>query len=205
MSLRKEIIMSVENKIINLMNKNKGYITTKMISENNIARFFLTKMVNEKKLEKVGRGLYMDPAYFTCDYYKYQTISKYCIYSLETALYLHDLSDRVPIQYNISVPRNYSGILTKFDDIKLNYVSDEIYNVGVININSPFDMPIRVYDLERTICDIIKYKSKVDIEIFSTALRRYSKLENKNLYNLICYAKLLNIETKVRDYMEILL
>lgn len=69
-------------KINKLINENNGYNTTKIINENNIARFYLTKMVKEKKIEKVSQGLYIDPTYFICEFYKFQFLSIKCIYSL---------------------------------------------------------------------------------------------------------------------------
>ena len=66
-------------------------------------------------------------------------------------------------------------------------------------------MNIKVYDIERTICDIIKNKSKIDIEIFTKALKDYAKMTNKDLFKLMKYAKKLGVDKKVREYMEILL
>ncbi|MCD8562370.1 MAG: hypothetical protein LRY26_01085 [Bacilli bacterium] len=75
----------------------------------------------------------------------------------------------------------------------------------MILIDSPFGMKIRVYDLERTICDIIKNKTKMDSEIFAKALQRYSKMKNKDLNKLMRYAKALKVDKKVKEYMEILI
>lgn len=197
--------MNFEHKILNLMNNNGGYVTTKMLTENNINRFFLTKMEKDKKIEKVTRGLYMKPNCFTCEYYKVQCITKFCVFGLETALYLHELSDRIPILLNVSVPRNYNGILSKMNNVQLNYVSSDIHQTGVVTINSPFNMPIKVYDIEKTICDIIKYRAKIDTEIFTVALKRYVNSKNKKLNNLIEYAKKMKIENEVTEYLEILL
>ena len=64
---------------------------------------------------------------------------------------------------------------------------------------------IRIYNVERTICDIIKNKNKIDAEIFSKTLKEYPRSKNKNLTKLTKYAKTMNIENKVREYMEVLL
>ena len=72
-------------------------------------------------------------------------------------------------------------------------------------MTSPFGMKIKVYDIERTICDIIKNKKKMDSEIFAKALKDYAKSKNKNLSKLAKYAKIMKIEKKVNEYMEVLL
>ena len=66
-------------------------------------------------------------------------------------------------------------------------------------------MKIKVYDVERNICDIIKNKNKMDIEIFTQALKEYANSSDKNLNKLMRYAKKLKIENKVREYMEVIL
>lgn len=197
--------MNFKTKIIELAEKFNGYITTKEVSKNDIPKIYLTQLVDEKKLIRISRGLYMLPDCFEDEYYRFQVITNYSVFSLETALYLHNYSDRVPTVYNITVPRNYNGYLSKEKNVKLSYVKEELLNLGVTEIESPLGQKIKVYDLERTICDIIKFKSKVDPEIFSKALKQYVKSKDKNLNNLIIYARKLNVEDEVRKYMEVML
>ncbi len=64
---------------------------------------------------------------------------------------------------------------------------------------------IPVYDIERTICDIIIDREKIDKQIFTEAIKRYFKSPNKNLRRLIKYSRLFNIEDEIRKYMEVLL
>ena len=105
----------------------------------------------------------------------------------------------------MTVPVGYSGGLSKNKNIVLHYVKKDFLELGLTTIESPFGMKLRVYDLERTICDIVKYRKHMDKEIFTTALKRYSKLKEKDLLKLMKYAKKLNIDKKVIEYMEVLL
>lgn len=197
--------MNFKTKIMELAEKFNGYITTKEVSKNDIPKIYLTQLVDEKKIIRISRGLYMLPDCFEDEYYRFQVITNYSVFSLETALYLHNYSDRVPTVYNITVPRNYNGYLSKEKNVKLSYVKEELLNLGITEIESPLGQKIKVYDLERTICDIIKFKNKVDPEIFSKALKQYVKSKDKNLNNLIIYARKLNVEDEVRKYMEVML
>lgn len=197
--------MNYNDRIIDLAEKYNGYIVAEEVTANNIPSIYLTKLVDEKRLIRVSRGLYMLPSCFEDDYYRLGVMTKHSVFSLETALYLHNFSDRIPVYYNITVPRNYSGSLLKEKNVKLSYVKQELLDLGVIEIKSPMGQKIRVYDLERTICDIIKFKNKVEPEIFTKALKQYAKSKEKNLNNLVTYAKALNVEKEVRNYLEILL
>lgn len=197
--------MNYKDQILKIIEDNNGYITTKKITENDIPKIYLTQLVKEKKLTKVRRGLYMLPNCFEDEYYKFQTMSRYCVFSLETALYLHNYCDRIPTVYNITVPRNYNGYLSKEKNVQLSYASNELFDLGIIELETPYGQKVKVYDLEKTICDIVKNKEKIDPEIFSKALKQYVKEKNKNLNNLISYSRKLNVEKEIRTYLEVLL
>jgi predicted transcriptional regulator of viral defense system len=197
--------MDFYDKILKIVEKNNGYVTTKEVVKNGINKTFLTNMVKNGTLVRISRGYYGLPNYIEDEYYKIASKSKNARFSMATALYLHNLSDRTPLVYNITLPFGYSGVLQKEKNVILNFVKRELLDLGVIEITSPFGMKIKVYDIERTICDIIKNKNKMDAEIFSKALKDYAKSKNKNLSKLTKYAKALNIEKKVSEYMEVLL
>ena len=197
--------MDFYDKILKIVEKNNGYVTTKEVVENGINKIFLTNMVRNGTLVRISRGYYGLPNYIEDEYYKIASKSKNARFSMATALYLHNLSDRTPLVYNITLPFGYSGVLQKEKNVILNFVKRELLDLGVIEMTSPFGMKIKVYDVERTICDIIKNKNKMDAEIFSKALKDYAKSKNKNLSKLTKYARAMNIEKKVSEYMEVLL
>ena len=79
------------------------------------------------------------------------------------------------------------------------------YNLGIINVATSLGNIVRVYDKEKTICDIIKNKDKIDFEVYVKALNIYSKSKDKNINKLMEYAKTMKIEKKVRSQMEVIL
>ena len=197
--------MTNAEKIIKMAQENNGYITTKEVKKAKINTIELTRLVEQNKLERVARGYYAIPNSFCDDYYKYGLKSKNCIFSHATALYFYDLSDRTPLYFDITVPVGYNGSLSKDKNVVLHYVKKEFLFLGLTTTKSPFGMEIKTYDLERTICDIVKYRNHMDKEIFTNALKRYSKSKEKDLHKLMKYAKKLKIDKKVIEYMEILL
>ena len=126
-------------------------------------------------------------------------------YSHATALYLHNMSDRIPLIYDITVPYNYSGNLLNNKNVSLRYISSDIFELGMIEIKTVNNLTVRCYDLERTLCDIIKDKDRMDKEVYSKALKEYARNKNKNILKLIKYAKKLYIENEVVELMEVLL
>ena len=194
--------MGYENKILNLF-KN-GYLTTKDVVNNNIPRTYLTKLVKEGKIERISRGVYAKKNVLVDEFVVLQSKSKNAIYSNTTALYLYGFSNRIPIKYDITINNGYNGSLQKNSDVNLFYTKKELLDLGVINYKLDSGNIIRVYDLDKTICDVIKNKKKIDAEIFNKAIREYFYSKKKNTLKLYEYAKKMNIYNKVRDTFEVL-
>ena len=121
------------------------------------------------------------------------------IYSHDTALYLLGYSDRTPAKYTMTFPKGYNA-----PNLIIKRVVPENYEFGQIQIKSPSGNPIRVYDLERTLCDILR-GSGSDIQIVSEAMKRYAASKDKNIHKLMKYADQLRVKPKVLRYMEVLL
>jgi len=197
--------MNNYDKILNYAKENNGYITTKEAETLEINSTFLSNLVNKKKLERVGTGIYKLPEYPIDNFYILSKSSKNMCYSHATALYLHDMSDRIPLVYDVTVPYNYSGNLLNNEKVSLRYVKYDIFDLAMIDIKTINDLTVKCYDLERTLCDIIKDKNHMDKEIYSKALKEYSRNKDKNILKLVKYAKKLDIEEEVVELMEILI
>ena len=193
--------MEYESKILKLF-KN-GYLTTKDVTNNNIPRTYLTKLIKKNKIERVSRWVYIKKNVLVDEFVVLQSKSKYAIYSNTTALYLHGFSNRIPIIYDITVKSGYKGSLQKEKNVNLFYTKKELLELGVTNYKLDSGNIIRVYDLDKTICDIIKNKKKIDAEIFNKAIREYFYSKKKNTLKLYEYAKKMNIYSKVRDTFEV--
>lgn len=194
--------MNYENKILNLFNN--GFLRNKDLVDNNIPSVYLTRLVNNNVIERVSRGLYVRTNSLPDDLIILQNKSKNAIYSNMTALYLYGFSDRLPIKYDITVNSGYNGSLQEVDNVNLFYTKKELLNLGEIVYRLDSGNLIKVYDLERTICDVIKNKNRLDQELANKALRKYFYSKEKNTLKLYEYAKKMKIYKKVRSVFEIL-
>ena len=197
--------MNNYDRILNYAQKNNGYITAQTVNSLGINSTYLSNLVNDKKLERGGTGLYKLPKYPIDNFYVLSKSSKNMCYSHATALYLHNMSDRIPLVYDITVPYNYSGTLLTNKTVSLRYVKNDIFRLGLSNIKTINGLTVKCYDLERTLCDIIKDKDSMDKEIYSKALKSYANNKNKKILKLVKYAKKLGIEKEVVELMEVLL
>ena len=197
--------MNNYDKILKYARENNGYITTKEAEDLRVNSTFLSNLVNDKKIERVGTGIYKLPNYPIDNFYILSKSSKNMCYSHATALYLHNMSDRIPLVYDVTVPYNYSGSLLNNKNVSLRYVKDDIFELGMIDIKTINNLTVKCYDLEKTLCDIIKDKNRMDKEIYSKALKEYARSKDKDILKLVKYAKKLDIEDEVVELMEVLL
>lgn len=195
--------MSNEHKILDLF-RTKKYITTKEVENVGISRRFLGFLVAKNKIIRLSRGIYTLPNELEDDYFIIGNKSKYAIFSNLTALYFYGLCDRIPVKYDVTVKSGYKGSLQKNDNINLYYIKKENFELGLTNIETNYGNNVRVYDVERSICDIIKNKNKLDLELFNKAIRNYYYSKNKNIIRLYDYAEKLGIYEKVRNTFEVL-
>ncbi len=193
------------DKIRKILKKNNGTITTKEVEDLGISSKILTRMIEKGIIERVARGIYIEVDTLEDKYFITQAICKKGIFSHETALYFHDLSDRTPIKYQLTIPSYYNNTLIKNKNYEFFYIKEDLYEVGITEIKTPYGNKIRIYDLERTICDIIRNKKRIEIALFTDAMKRYAERKDRNSIKLHKYAKLFNIEDDLRKYLEVLL
>ena len=194
------------------MNTLKEYIKENIVITNKEAekfgytRYNLSELTKSGQLERLRPGLYQLKGKVIDDFVLISSNSNRIIFSHQTALYLHDLSDRTPSVFHISVPQGYnaSHIKKRYEDLQVHYVKKDLYEIGKTEIKSPQGNLIPIYDIERTICDIIIDRKKIDKQIFTDAIKRYFNSNNKNLRRLIKYSRLFKIEDEIRKYMEVL-
>ena len=181
-------------------------ITNKEAEELGYTRHNLSELTKSGQLERLRPGLYQLKGKVIDDFVLISSNSNRIIFSHQTALYLHDLSDRTPNVFHISVPQGYnaSHIKNRYKDLQVHYVKKDLYEIGKTEIKSPQGNLVPVYDIDRTICDIIIDREKIDKQIFTEAIKRYFKSQNKNLRRLIKYSRLFKIEDEIRKYMEVL-
>ena len=194
------------DKLRQIMNGRQGLLLTSDLASSNIPRTYLSIMEQNGEIERVSRGVYRSAdAFIEDELFSFQSRYGSTIFSHETALYLHDLTDRAPLAYSITVPSGYHSQFLNNSGHKIVYVSRDLFDLGIILLNTPHGNKVRTTNLERTICDIMRNRNQIDIQVRNAALKGYVKNKNRNLNRLQAYAKQFRIQTIVRDYLEILL
>jgi len=197
--------MDYRMKLEKLIAEKNGLVLTKDLVREGIPRQYLSLFTKEELLERVAPGVYVDQETFEDELYYLQARNTRIVFSHETALFIHDLTDRDPIHYSVTIPAGYNGSNLRKAGIKVYSVKKELYEAGIIEAQTSFGRKIRIYDMERTICDIVRSRSKIDNSIMTDALKRYSKRSDKSISLLLHYGESFGISNRLREYMEVLL
>lgn len=197
--------MDERNIIDKLIEERNGYIRLIDAQNEGISKYAVMEYVRKNEMEKVAPGVYISPDAWEDRLYSMQLRNRKIVFSHETALYIHNLSDREPYSPVITVGRGYNAKHLKDTGVIVHTVRPEWLELGLTQAQTFIGNTVRIYDRERCICDIIKNKNKMDIQVFQIALTSYFSDSDKNIHHLMEYARIMGISDKVRQYTEVLL
>ena len=185
-----------------LIKNNNGYITSKELDTFDIHRMYLSIMQEKGIIKKVAAGIYIDTNKAIDNYYVFGLSMPNVIFSHMTALYLHGLPIKTPDDiYDITVKRSYNSKHLRKHNVF--YVDNDIYELGLTEVKTHMGNKVKVYDIERCICDIIRSKNRMDLKIIKHCIKEYIKRKEKNLAKLSLYAEKLGIKESVKNYVDI--
>lgn len=182
-----------------------GIVTSQFVRESEIPSVYLTRLIEKRQIQRVARGIYISQDDLIDDWYVFQMQFKIPIYSHLSALFLHNLTDLIVHEKEVTVYSGYNVHGFKDPSIKVHYIHRRLFDLGVTNRVTQFGNPVKVYDMERTICDLIRNRDEIPSEVFSDGIRRYGRSPNKRIQTLTEYAKEMKILKKVQKIMEIII
>ena len=203
--------MVVKNKvgpierIRELIKHQGGILQTSDLEKYGIPRTYLSNMAKKGEIQRVYRGVYSITGDLVDEMAGLQARFKGAIFSHETALYLLDLSDRTPLFYSVTVPAGYNATSLKASGARVYFVNPRLYPLGLITVKSPNGHDIRTFNLERTICDVLRNRNQVDVQLVTSALKRYVGKVERNIDLLYDYARQFRVQKIVRQTIEVLL
>jgi len=191
--------MNKELKI--LFNKHKGYLNKQQIPDRKMY-IQLLKMVESGKIVRLKRGIYYSSSKMSDVMIDIDKIVPNGVLCMFSAWFHYQLTTQIPQSFNIAIEKNHKVVLPDYPLITLYYWKQEYHELGVIRqtINGYI---VNIYDLEKSVCDAIKYRTKIGMDVSSEILKNYLKRRDRNLSKLNEYAKNMRIEKILRTYLEI--
>lgn len=188
-----------------LLARQNGMLLTSDLARLGIPRVYLSVLERNGEVQRISRGVYAAANSLVDEMASLQAKCRAAIFSHETALYLWELTDRSPLFFSVTVPSGYNATALKARGIKVYFIHRDLHPLGQVVKKSPNGHAIQTYDLERTLCDVLRNRNQIDIQFVTVALKRYVRRKDKNVDRLFDYAEHFRIQKIVRTYMEVLL
>lgn len=196
--------MSESELVGKLLNDGNGMLLASAAVKSGISRRELSQMVGSGLLERAERGVYIRAGELDDEMYSMQQHARKIVYSHETALFLHSLTDRTPSFFSITVPSAYKPSLALKKRCKVYYIRPELIDLGKILMPTDMGHEVFSYDLERTLCDVVRSRNKMDRQLVMEAIKNYVA-GNHDLNRLAEYAGHFGIQRILSSYLEVLL
>lgn len=191
-------------KLKNEFIKNGGVLKTSELKELGITSRQINKLLEEGMISKIKYGFYESNEYLPKEQVIISRLFPKAVIFLESALMHYGYTDRIPLAWQIAVDRHSkpNQYDIEYPVIEPYYLEPKFIDIGV-DIICEDGVDIRIYDRDRTICDTLRYKNKLEEEVFTHAIKSYLKDPKKNVRRLFEYAGEFNITNKVQIYLGV--
>jgi predicted transcriptional regulator of viral defense system len=189
----------MQNELIDIFKANAGFLKASDISSRTEWRILHT-MLTDETVTKVQRGLYrlMESDIADSQEIEIAKIIPSAAFCLFSAWRHYELSTYIPFEYHIAVTQNKKVKTPDYPPIRVYYLSENVYELGIkeIDING---FKIKIYDLEKSVCDAVKFRNNVGLDTTIEVLKNYVKRKDRDLNKLSRYAKIMRVENKLSD------
>ena len=182
-----------------------GIIETKIAAQCGISKAMLCKLCKEDKIHRIVKGQYILPNDMQDELLSISKRSDKIIFSHETALFLHGIFERTTYEHTVTAPSGCIPSVAIKSECKVYYIKPELFELGKTVLKTHYGNEVQAYDLERTICDVIRSRNKMGTETFHAAIKLYAASPKKDLNKLNSYAKKMRVANVLRQYLEVLL
>lgn len=160
------------------------------------------RAVERGELVRLRQGVYAEPTALLNTMIDVERIVPGGVVCLYNAWAYHQLSMTVPPAFCVAIEAKRKVSIPATLPILLYYWKRENLEIGVSTANVS-GHNVKITDLERSVCDAVKYRNKIGLDICSEVIRNYLKRPSKNLSRLMEYAKQLRVANVLKNYLEI--
>ncbi|RKN77103.1 type IV toxin-antitoxin system AbiEi family antitoxin domain-containing protein [Paenibacillus ginsengarvi] len=198
----------IKLKIDAVLESQNGMARTRDFLNEGITHYYIKKLESQGEIIRVKQGLYRHAEFSKGTIDELVEVSKLVpkgVVCLLSALSFYELTTYNPWEYQVAIHRgSKKPKLPGHPPIKVFYLADIQYNLGINEVHIE-DSSVSIYDREKTICDIVRYREKIGIDIMKEGLRNYLHSPYKNITKLVQYADKLRIRTVLQKYLEVLI
>jgi len=181
-----------------------GVLKTAELNQLGFSSRQIKNLLDEGVITRIKRGFYELTDYVNREEVVIARLFPQAIIFLESALMYYGYTDRIPTAWQIAVDKNSTKTQYEIDypTIEPYYLEPKFLEVGIVTIQTE-GVTVKIFDRDRTICDVLRYEKKLEKEVFNNAIQRYVKDRKKNIRILFEDAEILNIRNKVQIYIGV--
>ena len=176
------------------------------LKKKGFSQYKVSKLVEEGRLIKLNKRYYENAGYCgeESDFYYTQAYAPSGVVCLLSAAVYYNLTTYIPDAVDVAIPRKAQiSTLPDWPQMNVHHYTDERYELGIQKIEEGKN-GFRIYDIEKTVVDIVFYREKVGIEETKEILINYLQRKDRNLNRLLKYAELMKCDKTIRQYLEVL-
>lgn len=192
---------------MNTIDVKKKFITIAELKEMGYSYYMIGKLEEKGVLSRINRSTYENLTYNgdENDFFSAEAFVPNGVICLMSAARHYELTSFLPDAVDVAIERKKKvSTLPKWPEIKIYYFDSSRMDIGVKKI-SEGENCFHIFDVEKTVVDLIYYRNKIGIEEISEVLRNYMKQKDRQIDKLYAYAKSLRCEKIVRTYLEVLI
>ncbi len=196
--------MNIKYKVNEEFKKNGGILRTSDLNNLGLSSRQINKLIESRSITRIKHGYYeLENQIYPEEVVLARLFPKTVIF-LESALTIYGYTDRIPSAWQIAVDRDSEKTQYNIDYplIEVFYMEAKLLEVGVDMLQIE-GVDVKVFNRDRTICDVLRYESRLEREVFASAIQRYVKDPRKDIKRLLEYAKIFNIKNKVQTYVGV--
>lgn len=196
--------MLSKEKIKNNFNKNGGIMKTSELNSISLNYRQIQRLIDQQVIEKIKHGYYILKDTFPKEEVIIARIFPGAVIYLESALLFYNYSNRVPKFWQIAVDKHSNPKKYNMSNLNIKpyFIKDKYRKIGVKKTTID-NVEVPIYDRNKTICDILRYETKIDNEVFTNAIKNYIKDDKKNIRSLMEYGDKLNVNNKIQKYIGV--
>jgi predicted transcriptional regulator of viral defense system len=200
------------NKLLEYIEKaavNNGYITMKDLKEKSFQTRDIKKLLEEGIIEKIKPGLYRlvnleEDENISLSFMDVSKAIPEGVICLLSAISYYDLSTFIPSEIYLAVPHSKKVPVIEYPPVKIFHFRPETFELGISQINTRYGQ-IRIYDKEKTLCDMFRYRNKIGENLALESLKNYLGTRRYNLVKLMDYAKICRVKNIISPFLKAML
>ena len=185
-----------------IMRRNSFLSSATVKKQGRTAYYKMLEDVHQGELIQVRRGVYANIDQLSGNMTDINTIVPDGILCLWSAWNIHQLTTSMPQAFHVAVKRDRKVTVPSFPKIEIHHFTESILKLGIMKMKID-GFNIRVYDVERSVCDAVKFRNKVGMDVCSEIINNYLERPNRNLSKLMDYARKLRVGTIFEQYLQV--